>query len=703
MAENRCPMCSTINDAAAEVCSECGARLKPLVVGTPGSPGEESAAPEIEGTAGDDWLERIRSGIGEGEESGSKDAPSEAPVQDEFQQPEWLDELPEAVSEEQAGPPSGEIPGWMDEFIAAGEGEESEGEEVPEWLARIRARQADKETPEAPDLDEGWIDRLREDEDADSSVTDTPPSDGLEGLAPAPSYPEEPKTDPFSTPVDLGPLSDLPGVPGSPDRALRRSEIMEAQAEIGGAEADAPVAPAKVDADESEPEGDQPHVPALVSGQSVDRPIVEIDDVSLDSIELPDWLSELKPEMPPIDPGEIESEGMGPDLAPATLPSWLEAMRPVDTFRPEIEIEPEEVQAVESAGPLAGLRGVLMAEPVVAKPRSSSVISSQLEITERQYAQAELLHRLVEEEEKDIALPAAGGRRLPILRWVISLILLLALVLPGSFERLGFRGFSIPNVVPREMGPLINLVENISAEKPALVVFDFAPGYSGELDTVASAMLKHVLNRSVPIITISTHPSGPPLAERLLRNISEETALINGAQYLHLGYLSGGPTAVQLFAISPRDAILTGFLLPEGIDRASVWQSPLISAVQRLSDFGAVIVITAGTETARNWAEQTHPWLGDTPLLMVLSAGAEPLVRPYFEASDQRVQGILTGLPSALAYQQMNGQALSVESRWDGFGSMMFAVQSILIAGGLYGAATWLVSRRQQTRGEQDA
>jgi hypothetical protein len=172
---------------------------------------------------------------------------------------------------------------------------------------------------------------------------------------------------------------------------------------------------------------------------------------------------------------------------------------------------------------------------------------------------------------------------------------------------------------------------------------------------------------------------------------------------MHLGYLSGGPTAVQLFAIAPRNAILTGFKLPEGLDRSSVWQSPLVSDVQRLSDFSAVIVITAGTETARNWAEQTHPWIGETPLIMVLSAGAEPLVRPYFEMTEKKVNGILTGLPSALAYQQMNGQTLTVASRWDGFGSMMFAIESILIAGGVYGAATWVWSRRQSGRGDENA
>jgi hypothetical protein len=456
-------------------------------------------------------------------------------------------------------------------------------------------------------------------------------------------------------------------------------------------------------AEEEQPPDEAGPIPALRSPTPSERPVVEIDEASLDSIELPDWLNELKPEMPLPKEEEAEPDERGPDLAPATLPSWLEAMRPVDGILPETEIEPEEVQAVESAGPLAGLRGVLMAEPVVAKPRTSTTMLGQLEITERQYAQAELLHRLVDEEEREIALPQADRRRLPIARWVVSLILLLALILPGSFERLGFPGFSLPAVVPREMQSLLSTVDQLPVDKPTLVVFDFTPGYSGELDTVASAMLKHVLNRNVPIVTISTHPSGPPLAERLLREVSAETPLINGAQYLHLGYLSGGPTAVQLFSISPRDALLTGFLLPEGLDRASVWQSPLVSSVSRLSDFGAVIVITAGTETARNWAEQTHPWIGESPLLMILSAGAEPLVRPYFEAADPRVDGILTGLPSALAYQQMNGQPLTAETRWNAFGSIMFAVELIIIAGALYGGFTWVWSRRQQGQGEPDA
>jgi hypothetical protein len=76
---------------------------------------------------------------------------------------------------------------------------------------------------------------------------------------------------------------------------------------------------------------------------------------------------------------------------------------------------------------------------------------------------------------------------------------------------------------------------------------------------------------------------------------------------------------------------------------------------------------------------------------MVLSAGAEPLVRPYFEALDPSVDGILTGLPAAVAYEQLNGREGDAQLRWDAFGTGMMAVELVLIVGAVSGLAMWLL------------
>ena len=409
-------------------------------------------------------------------------------------------------------------------------------------------------------------------------------------------------------------------------------------------------------------------------------------DFDLDNVEVPDWLTEA---------GSMPSEGAiapdaRPDLAPATLPTWLEAMRPVDTFRSVVELLPEEDQAVESAGPLAGLRGVLMAEPVVALPRITGIGSTRLNVTERQVTQAEQLAKMVLEELREA--PAAGRprRELPLLRWAVAGLLLLAVALP-ILLRLSV--FPLPSVEPIELGQLVNLVANLPTDRAALLVFDYEPANAGELEVVAGPLLEDLMAKGIPLATLSTRPTGPPLAERLLRQRAASYDYQPGEDYVHLGYLSGGVPAIQLFAASPRDAVLSGFAASIDSEGGLLagWNSPVLEGVRSLSDFGAVVVITAGAESARSWTEQASPFLGEKPLVMVLSAGVEPMIRPYYEALDPQVNGLLSGEPAAVAYELRIGKAGPAVERWNPFSLGILVAEILLICGGFYGIGMWLL------------
>jgi hypothetical protein len=433
-----------------------------------------------------------------------------------------------------------------------------------------------------------------------------------------------------------------------------------------------------------------PHVPALVFGAPEKEAPSQGPDFDLGTIEgeLPDWLGEQKAGGLG---GEPDSGQAGVNLAPATLPAWLEAMRPISTFRSVVDTAEEEEATLESAGPLAGLRGVLMAEPVMAMPRAPTIGSAKLEVTERQYNQAEILHQMVEEEELEAAATTARRRRVPFLRWIVSAVMLAAVILPITT---GVPSFPLPSQVSRDLQPLIGLVNGLPVDRPALIVFDFDPGYSAEMDAVAGALLDQVMARGIPVVSLSTRPSGPALAVGLLGRIAARHSVSPGTGYMHLGYLSGGSTAVQIFAASPRDAVRKGFDLPkdeEGEDTCSGWDCPILAGVQRLSDFGMVAVISSGTENARVWAEQAHPFMGQVPLVMILSAGAEPLIRPYYEALQPQVNGILSGLPAAVAYEQANVLPGEAHSRWNPFGAALAATEVILAAGVVYGLARWFL------------
>jgi len=132
-----------------------------------------------------------------------------------------------------------------------------------------------------------------------------------------------------------------------------------------------------------------PHVPALVPEDQSEVPLVEIGESDLEGVELPDWLEDLRAEIP------------------------VSAEEPV-------------------------------AEPVVAKPRMATAAAAQLEVTERQYAQAELLQRLVDYEQQEMAPSEGPAMRIPFVRWAISLVMLVAVLIPFSFERMGMRGYPLP-------------------------------------------------------------------------------------------------------------------------------------------------------------------------------------------------------------------------------------------------------------------
>jgi hypothetical protein len=87
-------------------------------------------------------------------------------------------------------------------------------------------------------------------------------------------------------------------------------------------------------------------------------------------------------------------------------------------------------------------------------------------------------------------------------------------------------------------------------------------------------------------------------------------------------------------------------------------------------------------------------------MVMVLSAGAEPMVRPYFESLEPQVDGILTGLPAALAYEQLNERPGQAQARWNAFGSGVLAVELILAVGLVYGLVEWVIERRREPEQE---
>jgi hypothetical protein len=154
-------------------------------------------------------------------------------------------------------------------------------------------------------------------------------------------------------------------------------------------------------------------------------------------------------------------------------------------------------------------------------------------------------------------------------------------------------------------------------------------------------------------------------------------------QYLNLGYLPGGPTGLLGFSQAPAR------WMPLTADGNLAWSNPAVSEIQRLADFKMVIVATEDPEAARAWIEQVSPQLAGTPLVLLVSAQAEPALLPYTGGQSGQVQGVINGVAGGLAYQDSAVFTLEDDPSgisWSTYSLGLWAGAVLLLLAGLLAA-----------------
>jgi hypothetical protein len=261
------------------------------------------------------------------------------------------------------------------------------------------------------------------------------------------------------------------------------------------------------------------------------------------------------------------------------------------------------------------------------------------------------------------------------LRWLIAAVLLAALGIGLGYTS---SSFLFPTGVPTETNAAIQVVENLPADATVLAVFDYEPATAGEMEVAAASLMDHLLLLKHPrLALISTSPTGSVLAERFVSKTLQERTYARGVQYADLGYLPGGLAGVQLFAQAPVEA------LPYGAATDRVWESPVLLGTTALSDFSAIIVLTDSQETGAVWIEQTTGRRGATPMIIIASAQAGPMLLPYYDSS--QVQGLLFGINAAAAAENANGGRPGLVRRyWDAYNLGLYAAAVLFVLGAMW-------------------
>jgi hypothetical protein len=417
---------------------------------------------------------------------------------------------------------------------------------------------------------------------------------------------------------------------------------------------------------EGEPEAEEslPSIPAFTfdafeEQEPTTAPEGEADEVGDLLSTLPDWVANVTAEETASESAEGEEE-----LAPAQLPSWLEAMRPAEVEQASAPTEDLSGVAAESSGPLIGLRGVLSAEPINVRTRRAAAYSLKLRVTDDQKQRVALLEQLLADEPKPKALPSA-----PVItaQYVFRLIIALALLLPVLWAVVSNgRLTPLPKAATASgVMAMYSLVERLPVGATVLVAFDYEAGYSGEMDAAASAVLESLIERNASLALVSTSATGSALAERFITNLNQQPERLNNpySEYANLGYIPGGSIGLHSLVRSLHST------LPYDLQGDDIWASGPLSQVNNLSDFNLVLILVSDPETARTWIEQVGPILKQdrSTLAIVASAQASPIIQPYFSGNPRLVDGLVSGMTGGATYESVSANNGPARQSWDAY------------------------------------
>ncbi|MEI2608207.1 MAG: zinc ribbon domain-containing protein [Candidatus Promineifilaceae bacterium] len=415
---------------------------------------------------------------------------------------------------------------------------------------------------------------------------------------------------------------------------------------------------------------------------STSRPSLELPDLPLPQSDLPEWLSPqgdedfdtaleaaLSVQGSELVGSPLSSEWadiLG-DMAPgeallslerAEIPEWIQELRPRDTAdeAPEAELEPE-----EPAGPLAGLRGVIPIEPVVAQPKMN-IAATHYTTTKEHKEQAAMLYQLIHAEPEILTQVGQKRASMSVLIRVGMAILLLLAVVAGLFLP------NMPLVLPSPVTGVEAAQSAIAAAagSTVLVAFEYTPGLAGELDPQAQLILGQLAASGKQIVVVSQYAAGLGQANSL------------GLDVAATQFIPGETIGLRALA-----ACLNG-----SSDCFTLFGSggPLLLAP---GEVGLIVVLTGERDSLLGWMEQVAPQTENIPLVVGTTQGLAPLAQPYL--GSQQIDGLIAGLPGAAAYEMaLTGETGVVGKQLQAQALAQLLIVILLLVGAVYYALTGL-------------
>ena len=221
---------------------------------------------------------------------------------------------------------------------------------------------------------------------------------------------------------------------------------------------------------------------------------------------------------------------------------------------------------------------------------------------------------------------------------VLYTILILVTSIPQFFP------VPLPNKPSQSSVDLFNMVTTVPEDKPILLGSDWTNSTRGESGGLFKSLIRILMRRNIKFAVYGTaDPQAPQVAKDTIRMVNEERKA-NGEKpyelwtdWVSVGYFANAEGTANSINNDVRAAFADKKAAdPSGVMKA-VMTSPVLANVKSVSDFSALVLITAS-----NTSNVTIERVTKTPLAMMVTGVMGPETQVDYES--KQVKGLAIGL-----------------------------------------------------------
>ena len=236
-------------------------------------------------------------------------------------------------------------------------------------------------------------------------------------------------------------------------------------------------------------------------------------------------------------------------------------------------------------------------------------------------------------------------------RWIF-LAMFLAVAVPILW--VGITGRTFPETPTPAVQGAFDALESLPPGSKVAISMDFDPASAGELQPMATAIVRHCAMRGHSICAMTLWPAGGPIVDATLKDVlGGRPEYRYGENYVSLGFQAGNEGVMKQVNADMSAAF------PTDARRTPLADLPVMKGIRRITDFDLLVSVSAGYPGAKEWVQFTvsATLTSGKPLRFVAgSTGVQtPQLIPYYPT---QMAGILGAIKGAAEYEFLVNDAV---------------------------------------------